>query len=57
MTGRHRHTPLHASWVNQIEIWFGLLQRRILRSEPWGSTAWTAMHAMTIQSAPCWNRQ
>jgi transposase len=25
------HTPLHASWVNQIEIWFGLLQRRILR--------------------------
>lgn len=25
------YTPLHASWVNQIEIWFGLLQRRILR--------------------------
>lgn len=25
------YTPLHASWVNQIEIWFGILQRRILR--------------------------
>lgn len=25
------HTPLHASWVNQIEIWFGILQRRVLR--------------------------
>lgn len=34
---RHRnrfhfvHTPIHASWVNQIEIWFGILQRRVLR--------------------------
>lgn len=25
------HTPLHASWVNQIEIWFSILQRRVLR--------------------------
>ena len=25
------YTPLHASWVNQIEIWFGILQRRLLR--------------------------
>ena len=25
------HTPLHASWVNQVEIWFGILQRRLLR--------------------------
>ena len=24
-------TPLHASWVNQIEIWFSLLERRVLR--------------------------
>lgn len=26
------YTPLHASWVNQIEIWFSILQRRILRN-------------------------
>jgi DDE superfamily endonuclease len=25
------HTPLHASWMNQIEIWFSILQRRVLR--------------------------
>jgi transposase len=25
------YTPLHASWVNQVEIWFGILQRRILK--------------------------
>jgi len=34
---RHRdrfrfvYTPLHASWVNQVEIWFGLLHRRVLK--------------------------
>jgi len=22
---------LHASWVNQVEIWFGLLHRRVLK--------------------------
>jgi transposase len=26
------HTPLHASWVNQVEIWFSLLARRVLRN-------------------------
>lgn len=25
------YTPVHASWVNQVEIWFGVLQRRVLR--------------------------
>jgi transposase len=25
------YTPVHASWVNQVEIWFGVLQRRLLR--------------------------
>lgn len=31
--GRFRfvYTPLHASWVNQVEIWFGILARRVLR--------------------------
>lgn len=31
--GRFRfvYTPLHASWVNQVEIWFSILQRRVLR--------------------------
>lgn len=25
------YTPLHASWVNQIECWFSILQRRVIR--------------------------
>jgi transposase len=25
------YTPIHASWMNQVEIWFSLLQRRVLR--------------------------
>jgi transposase len=25
------HTPLHASWVNQVEIWFSILQRRVIK--------------------------
>jgi hypothetical protein len=24
-------TPVHASWMNQIEIWFGILQRAVIR--------------------------
>lgn len=24
------YTPVHASWVNQVELWFGVLQRRCL---------------------------
>ena len=31
----HRHvvhyTPKHGSWLNQVEIWFGVLSRRLLR--------------------------
>ncbi len=25
------YTPMHASWVNQIEIWFSILVRKLLR--------------------------
>jgi transposase len=26
------YTPVHGSWINQIEIWFGILQRRVLKN-------------------------
>jgi transposase len=31
--GRHivHFTPKHGSWLNQVEIWFGVLSRRVLR--------------------------
>ena len=25
------HTPIHASWLNQVEIWFSTLERRLLK--------------------------
>jgi transposase len=25
------YTPVHASWINQIEIWFGILQRKVIK--------------------------
>jgi len=31
------YTPLHASWVNQVEIWFSILHRRLLKHGEFGS--------------------
>jgi transposase len=40
---RHKHvvhfTPKHGSWMNQIEIWFGVLSRQLLRRGEFRSTA------------------
>lgn len=33
------YTPTHASWLNQIEIWFGILSRRIIRRGVFRSTS------------------
>jgi transposase len=39
----HKHvvhyTPRHGSWLNQIEIWFGVLSRRLLRRGDFHSVA------------------
>ncbi|MGB2739091.1 MAG: transposase [Cognaticolwellia sp.] len=32
------YTPKHASWMNQIEIWFGILQRKVLKRGSFMST-------------------
>ena len=36
---RFVYTPRHASWLNQIEIWFSILARRVLRRGNFTSTA------------------
>ncbi|WP_343032255.1 transposase [Allochromatium palmeri] len=28
---RFVYTPKHCSWLNQVEIWFGILTRRLLK--------------------------
>ena len=35
---RFVYTPKHCSWLNQIEIWFGILARKILRHASFVST-------------------
>ena len=32
------YTPTHASWLNQVEIFFGILVRRVLKHASYGST-------------------
>lgn len=48
------HTPIHASWVNQIEVWFSILQRRVLR---YGSFEHAARLARDVEAfVRFWNR-
>jgi hypothetical protein len=35
---RFVYTPKHCSWLNQIEIWFGILARRLLKRGRFSST-------------------
>lgn len=35
---RFVYTPKHGSWLNQIEIWFGILTRRLLKRGRFAST-------------------
>lgn len=32
------YTPKHSSWLNQVEIWFSILTRRLLKRSSYGST-------------------
>lgn len=35
---RFSYTPRHCSWLNQVEIWFGVLSRKALRGASFAST-------------------
>lgn len=58
----HRHggrfhfvyTPKHASWVNQIEIWFGILHRRLLKHGEFASV--TELRSRVEGFIDHWNR-
>ncbi len=32
------YTPTHASWLNQVEVWFSMLTRQALRGASFAST-------------------
>jgi transposase len=48
------HTPKHASWLNQIELWFSILQRRVLRHGSFATRA--ALEAEVRAFIRHWNR-
>jgi transposase len=54
--GRFRfvYTPLHASWVNQIEIWFSILHRRVLRYGNFDDVA--GLREQVLGFIAYWNR-
>ena len=33
------HTPIHASWLNQVELYFSVVQRKVLEPNEWRSLA------------------
>ena len=38
------YTPTSASWLNQVEIWFGIFSRKSLTGASFSSTKHLAMH-------------
>lgn len=50
---RFHYTPLHASWVNQIELWFSILSRKSLRHGSFASTA--DLKAVMLSFVRYWN--
>ncbi len=43
------HTPVHASWLNQIEIYFSIVQRKVLTPNDFSSIAELQHHLLAFQ--------
>jgi len=52
---RFHYTPLHASWVNQVELWFGVLQRRCLANGSFRSVE--ELRGAVAAFVAYWNRE
>jgi hypothetical protein len=44
------HTPVHASWLNQIEIYFSIVQRKVLTPNDFSSLTELAQRLLAFQS-------
>jgi len=52
----HFHfTPLHASWVNQIEVYFSILEKKVLRNGSFHSKK--ELKEAVLSFIKCWNRK
>lgn len=52
---RFVYTPTHASWMNQVEIWFSILQRRIIKYGDFASPCAQAQRVLGFIRH--WNRR
>jgi hypothetical protein len=43
------HTPVHASWLNQIEIYFSIIQRKVLTPNDFASLAELEQRLLAFQ--------
>jgi hypothetical protein len=44
------HTPIHASWLNQIEIYFSIVQRKVLTPNDFCSLAALQQRLLAFQT-------
>jgi hypothetical protein len=44
------HTPIHASWLNQVEIYFSIVQRKVLTPSDFSSLAELEQRLLAFQS-------
>jgi hypothetical protein len=44
------HTPIHASWLNQIEVYFSIVQRKLLIASDFESLAELKRNVMAFQA-------
>lgn len=49
------YTPIHASWVNQVELFFSILQRQCLRDASFCSTE--ELRGAVLEFIAFWNRE
>ena len=43
------HTPVHASWLNQVEIYFSIIQRKVLTPNDFSNLADLEMALLAFQ--------
>lgn len=44
------HTPVHASWLNQIEIYFSIVQRKVIKPQNFASLAELAQRLLDFEN-------
>ncbi len=49
------YTPVHGSWVNQIEVWFGILQRKVIKNSSFRSEE--ELERAVLEYITHWNKR